>query len=86
MLSEIKARWLEASSPPWNRGSSWRDILAASVLIADIPPSSLSKKQQQKNAAAMRSAASDIAWLITEVERLTAERSSFYDVFWEDIY
>lgn len=84
-LEEIKARWLAASSPPWNRGSSWRDILSARVLIADIPPSSLKRSQQQKNANAIRNAPSDVAWLISEVERLTAE-GSFYDVSWEDIY
>ena len=84
-LAEIKARWAAASPSPWRMGSNWRRIFTRRVLLAEIPASSLGVPQEKKNAVAIRNAASDVAWLIAEVERLSSVKA-LYEPLWEESY
>jgi hypothetical protein len=85
-LAEVKARWAEASPPPWKQGANWRRVAAVTNhVIAEILQSQLGLVQEQKNATALRNAAQDVAWLISEVERLT-DAHSLYQPVWEESY
>ena len=85
MLAEIKARWAAASPSPWRQGSNWRRVASSQGLVAEIPTSALTLTQQNSNATAIRNAASDVAWLIGEVERLSSVQS-LYEPLWEESY
>ena len=84
-LVEIKTRWGAASPSPWRMGSNWRRVSSVLGLVAEIPTSALTLTQQNSNATAIRNAASDVAWLIAEVERLSSVKA-LYEPLWEESY
>jgi hypothetical protein len=84
-LAEVKERWAAATPEPWRMGSNWRRVASAQGLVAEIPSSSISVSQQIANATAIRNAAQDVAWLVSEVERLLSAHAQYQPV-WEESY
>jgi hypothetical protein len=84
-LAEIKERWALATPEPWRMGSNWRRVSSNQGLVAEIPSSAIGVTQQMANATAIRNAAQDVAWLVSEVERLIAAHS-LYQPVWEESY
>jgi hypothetical protein len=85
-LAEVKLRWGRAAPPPWKQGSTWRRVAAPTgQVICEIIQSQLSDTQEMYNADAIRNAASDVAWLVSEVERLSAAHAHYQPV-WEESY
>lgn len=90
-LAEIRERWAKATAGPWRVGddygkSHWRGRVMADDPNAIMPGTRLVAHcyypgGEGESAEAIAAAPDDIAWLISEVERLSTAEQDAYSAF-----